>query len=388
MTRRPQSPGPMFDNASGSDASDIRARVSERQADIANLRAQGYDQNSARQIWREERTAVLRNQGLDDRQVSRMVGQEDKLGLTQERAEAARERLFIQQQTREARLEEAAMRRAEAASRREYAQDRKDGATWGGIAADLLGVKGASRRAMVESGRTMGGAMSDGGEGGGGRYNQRQADAAAQREYAQDRKDGATWGGIAADLMGVKGASRRAMVESGRTMGGTMSDGAAGGGYTQRQVEAASRREYAQDRKDGATWGGIAADLLGVKGASRRAMVESGRTMGGAMSEGSASGMADGGTRVVRTYPLQNERPGYVDTGRLQGFSLERGNQIKEAQNNAARDGATPEARQQILVAQAAAPRVEPEVLSGSKFDADTYARARQFVNNGPGGMA
>lgn len=384
MSLTPRMLGRMFDQASGSDASDIRGRVADRQADIANLRAQGYDQNSARQIWREERTAELRNRGLDDRQVSWMVSQEDRLGMTQERAEIARERAFAQQQARDVRMEEAAMRRADAAARREYAQDRKDGATWGGVLADLAGVKGAGRRAMVESGRAMGGAMSDAGEGGGG-YAQRQSAGASRREYEQDRREGATWGGVAADLMGVKGAGRRAMVESGRTMGGAMSDaGEAGGGYTQRQAEAASRREYAQDRREGATWGGVVADLLGVKGAGRRAMVESGRTMGGAMSDGSV----DGGTRVVRTYPLQNERPGYVDTGRVQGFSLERSNQITEAQNNAARDGATPEARQQILVAQAAAPRVEPEALSGSKFDADTYARARQFVNNGPGGMA
>ena len=322
MSLTPRMLGRMFDQASGSDASDIRGRVADRQAEIAGLRAQGYDQNSARMIWKEERTAELRNRGMDDRQVSRMVSQEDRLGMTQERAEIARERAFIQQQARDVRMEEAAMRRADAAARREYAQDRKDGATWGGVLADLAGVKGAGRRAMVESGRTMGGAMSDAGEG--------------------------------------------------------------GGGYAQRQAEAASRREYAQDRREGATWGGVAADLLGVKGAGRRAMVESGRTMGGAMSDGSV----DGGTRVVRTYPLQNERPGYVETGRVQGFSLERSNQITGAQNNAARDGATPEARQQILVAQAAAPRVEPEALSGSKFDADTYARARQFVNNGPGGMA
>jgi len=61
-----------------------------------------------------------------------------------------------------ARQEAADRRRAEAAARREYAEDRKAGGTWAGIAADLLGVKGAGRRAIVSGGQAIGGMTSDG----------------------------------------------------------------------------------------------------------------------------------------------------------------------------------------------------------------------------------
>lgn len=155
-------PGADFDRASGTDSSNIRERLDNRRVALADLQREGYDPVSARAIWKEERTAELRNQGLSDRQAAQMVGQEERLGNLQDRGGAARDRAYSMTDAQIARQEAADRRRAEAAARREYAEDRKAGGTWAGIAADLLGVKGAGRRAIVSGGQAIGGMTSDG----------------------------------------------------------------------------------------------------------------------------------------------------------------------------------------------------------------------------------
>ncbi len=155
-------PGADFDRASGTDSSNIRERLDNRRVALADLQREGYDPVSARAIWKEERTAELRNQGLSDRQAAQMIGQEERLGNLQDRGGAARDRAYGVTDAQIARQEAADRRRAEAAARREYAEDRKAGGTWAGIAADLLGVKGAGRRAIVSGGQAIGGMTSDG----------------------------------------------------------------------------------------------------------------------------------------------------------------------------------------------------------------------------------
>ncbi len=154
--------GADFDRASGTDSSNIRERLGNRRTALADLQREGYDPVTARAIWKEERTAELRNQGLGDRQAAQMVGQEDRLGNLQDRGAAARDRAYGMTDAQIARQEAADRRRAEAAARREYAEDRKAGGSWAGIAADLLGVKGAGRRAIVSGGQAIGGMTSDG----------------------------------------------------------------------------------------------------------------------------------------------------------------------------------------------------------------------------------
>lgn len=155
-------PGADFDRASGTDSSNIRERLDNRRTALADLQREGYDPISARAIWKEERTAELRNQGLSDRQAAQMIGQEERLGNLQDRGAASRDRAYGMTDAQIARQEAADRRRAEAAARREYAEDRKAGGTWAGIAADLLGVKGAGRRAIVSGGQAIGGMTSDG----------------------------------------------------------------------------------------------------------------------------------------------------------------------------------------------------------------------------------
>lgn len=140
-----------YNNASGVEQ--LNRTLGER----AELRAQGYRPEVAKEMVSQTRRMELMNQGMDERTAMQRVNQESRMADLQERSAMRTNRNVYN--------EDRVFRQTEGQRRQADAENTRDGRTAGTILADMGGLRGNERRMAVAVGglgaKILGGVLGD-----------------------------------------------------------------------------------------------------------------------------------------------------------------------------------------------------------------------------------
>lgn len=191
----------------------------------------------------------------------------------------------------------------------------------------------------------------------------RQFAAADRRAEQQMRRDGQTLGRDISILGGASSREARAIGNIAGVAGGVLSRMGGIGGDSSVGMDARTARQMSRDAST------VTRDVGALSGMNSRE----------ARAIGNIAGVI--APRVIE-YPQPQQRGGYVETGRAQGFSLDRSNQISGEYREVSTRGATAEQRLEIMHAQQmqqGAPAIQTADNTGQN-------RQRQLDNFSPGG--